>query len=288
MPSLSPLSTLHSPLGAFGALPRICLISRDSLSSALHNRWFSLSLGALLMFVFFTRLLSRLPFGNGGSGPKLFFDLGQTVIQVFAGATLILLLAHQFHSFVEKRISHVFLMRRLSRMEFILGKGLGVWIAVGLAVGVADAFHWLLLHGQIAGLGNGSDAVTTLPGAGVWAQLLALKLVALLIITGIGLFLASLSGSFLFTALAGLLLYSGSLVVAEAHFLLDSAQGAGGSVLGLAQFLLPQFQTWNLSSRIWYEGMVPMEALWRAGLAGLGYTALFASLAVFLFRRRDL
>lgn len=263
-------------------------MSRDSLSSAMHNRWFSLSLGALLMFVFFSRLLSRLPLGNGGSGPKLFFDLGQTVIQVFAGAILILLLAHQFHNFVEKRISHVFLMRRLSRMEFILGIGLGVWIAVGLAVVVADTFHWLLLHGQIAGLGNGPDAGTTLPGAGGWAQLLVLKLVALLIITGMGLFLASLSGSFLFTALAGLLFWSGSLVVAEAQSLVESAEGTGGSVLGLAQFLLPQFQTWNLSSRIWYEGVVSAEAFWRAGLAGLGYTALFAALGVFVFRRRDL
>ncbi len=268
------------------SLRRIWLVSRDSLSSALHNRWFSLSLGALLVFVFFSRLLSGLSYGS--SGPKLFFDLGQTVIRVFAGAFLIILLAHQFHSFAEKRISHVFLVRRLSRMEFILGKGLGVWMAVGSVVVVADIFHWLLLHGQIVGLGEGLETGTTLPGAGGWIQLMVLKLVVMMIITGMGLFLASLSGSFLFTALAGLLLWSGSLVVGEAHSLVDSAEGAGGNVLGLIRFLLPQFQTWNLSSRIWHEGLVAGEALWPAGFAGLGYTALFAGLGVFVFRSRDL
>lgn len=265
---------------------RIWLVSRDSLSSALHNRWFSLSLGAILLFVLFGRLLSGQSYGS--SGPKLFFDLGQTLIRVFSGVVLILLLAHQFHSFVEKRISHVFLVRRLSRMEFILGKGLGVWIAVSSVVVAADVFHWLLLHGQIAGLPEGFDTGTTLPGALGWLQLMVLKLVVLMIITGMGLFLAGLSGSFLFTALAALLVWSGSLLVGEAHSLVDAAEGSGGYVLGLIRFLLPQFQTWNMSSLIWHEGLVSAKALWPAGIAGLGYTALFTSLAVFVFRRRDL
>ncbi len=268
------------------SIHRIWLMIGDSLSSALHNRWFSLSAGAVLLFVFFSRTLSSLPWGS--SGPKMFFDLGQTVIQVFAGAFLILMLAHQFYCFVDRRTSHMWFVRRLSRMEFILGKGLGVWIAVGSAVVVADIFHWLLLHQQIAAVGQLSGDRTPLPGAGGWFQLIFLKLVMLLVITGLSLFFASLSRSFLFTAMASLLFWMGSLVVAEAYTLADSMEGAGGVLLDIIRLFLPQFATWNLSSQIWLEGVVSTGILLRASLSGLCYAALFAGLGALVFRRRDL
>lgn len=223
----------------------------------------------------------------GESGPKLLFDFGRITVQSVSGILTVILFSYQLNDELQQRIVYGYLVRGVSRSEYILGKLLGSWLAVLLLVASADCLLAILVNGEVTELRMDGSQHPSL-GATVWFQLFVAQAIHLWILGALTLFIGSLSKSFLFVCLVSLLVW-----VTGTALLGSFAYGGGGdgftvTVLKTVRMLIPQFQLSGLGYQIWYTGTLDRGLIVSYCIRATLQSLCFIVVAQWVFRNREL
>jgi ABC-2 type transport system permease protein len=268
---------------------RVALIAHNTLREATRQKLFHVLVLLAFALVVGARWFREFNFG----APELKFlaDCGFGAMSFFGAALAITSTAQLFFSEIETRTVLTLLAKPVWRMEFVLGKFLGVVVLLLvfcalltlLLLGVLWSRETVLMQefpevfGEVRKVNYAAVAIA---GCLQW-----LKLAVLAALT---LFVASFAQSQLFTVFVGFALLA---VCHLQHFAQDAyARGASvfGRLLGGAlAAVLPGFQIFTLADTVGTEGPLAGEVM-RVALYGLGYAFVVSLLAVFSFRRREL
>lgn len=278
------LTTTHDQLalrigGPVRSLARIAAVAGNTLREAGRNRLFYGLLGAAVLLLVFSFVLSDLALLDQKA--RLVQDFGLFTIPLLCVVTAILLGVSLMYKEIERKTLYGILPKPVRRSEFLLGKFAGLCV---------------LLLGQLVLLTVVWSAVLVLRGGQFTPQLaqaLALQYLEIVLITAVALFFSALSSP----VLSGVLT-AGVFLVGRVAYVIGELLGAQKGVFvevpvmrALGRFLLavvPDLSTFNVADELLLGWQIPQEYLASAVAYGLSWTALFVVLALLLFERRDL
>ena len=270
----------------FSSIIRIRLLTVEMFKEiVVHNRWFQLCLLGLMIFVLGGRLLTSLPLGD--SAPKLLFDFGLGVILLVSGGLLVILLSYQVDDDLRSGTVYNYLVRSVSRSEYLISKVIGGWLAVIALVLAADLLLMILVKSNVADIrGSGGEMIG--PSFLVWSQIFLFQILHLFVLSSLTLFIASLSESFLFNAIISLFIWMTGILISGSNDLIASAQGFLEMLFQTLQWIMPRFQPAGLFELIWYSGIQNSMYVFKGILVALLYSILFIFIAIHRFNRRSL
>jgi ABC-type transport system involved in multi-copper enzyme maturation permease subunit len=268
---------------------RTLLIAQNTLLEAARQKLFHFLLFLALALVAGARYFRDFNFG----APELKFlaDCGFGAMAFFGAALTITATAQLFFSEIENRTALTLLAKPVWRMEFILGKFLGVAALTAIFCGLLTALLMGVLgwretelmqefpdsfaHGRMVSYG-----MVALGGLFQWLKLAVLAAFALLV--------ASYAQTQLFTVVSGFMI----LVICHLQYLAQDAYRRGGASLGKTASaaiaaVFPNFQVFSIDSLAPADMPLAVHVARIVGYA-LGYAAVACGLAVFSFRRREI
>lgn len=187
--------------------------------------------------------------------------------------------ARQIPAERESRTIFPLLAKPVTRAQFLVGKFLGCWLAVGLALGV----FYLFFGGVSAAREQHWPGLSYLQAA--WLHWLMLGIVIAAALLGSLVFAApSSNGTILFVCAGGILLL-GRHLNKVALQLAEPAQ----SLLYAFYFVIPHLELFDVRDRITHNlELIPWGIVALATLYAAAYTAFFLFAAWLVFRRRPL
>jgi ABC-type transport system involved in multi-copper enzyme maturation permease subunit len=266
-----------------GSLQRISTLRWETWKEIIQNRWFQVCASGLLCFVVAGRLLTDLPLGS--SAPKLIFDFGQVTITMVSGFVMVLVLTHQIANELQNGVIYGYVVRRVTRGEYLFGKLLGCWLALLMVVLVTDFVLAILVNAEVLHLVEMGVEAESPTGTG-WLQLFLMQALHLLVLGSLTVFMVSLSSSFLFAALTTLIIWVTGLFLGGIS--MATPVGLGGFILEVVRWIIPRFGNWDFSDQIWYSGSLEISVMAISLLFAALYGGLAMFLAVGIFNRRDL
>jgi len=251
---------------------RVGTIAANTMREAIRSRVLYTLLFFAVLLIGTGVLLSTLTYVES---ERILQSVGLAAIRLFGAAIAIFVGIGLIHREVERRTIYTILSKPISRAEFLLGKYLGLVATI-----------WL----QVVIMGLAFAAVSWLAAAPLTAQhamALGLTAVELAVIVA----LATLFSSFTTPMLAALFttgLYvlghlSRDLRDLGAHSEVQSVRLAASAL----HRLLPDLESFNLTTQALHALPVPGSDVVVATLYGAGYAALLLVLAVVVFDRRD-
>ncbi len=265
--------------GPLASLRRVGAVAANTVREAGRNRLFFGILGAAVLLLIFSVVLSDLALVDQRA--RLVQDFGLFTIPLLCNLTAILLGVVLMTKEIERKTLYAILPKPLRRAEFLLGKYLGLVLLL-LAELLILTFVWsgvLLLRG---------GSLTP-----VIAEALALQFIEIMLVTAVALFFSALSSPILSGVLT-----AGVFVIGRITYVISELLGAQKGVFvevplmrALGRVLLavvPDLSTFNISDELLLDWTIPNAYLGAATAYGLSWTAVFLVLAVLLFERRDL
>jgi hypothetical protein len=228
----------------------------------------------------------------GASEVKFVMDVGLGALTFFGSMLAIVAPAQLFFSELERRTVLIVLARPVTRGEFIIGKLGGVLLVLALFCGAVSALVVVLIAacggGPIAGqtAGSGAGLLATAGGVALCGLVAWFKLG---VVAALTLCVASYARSSTLAMMAGL----AGLVACELQYLARDFYGLIGSAwvraavwwLGL---VLPDFAAFDVSGRAAAGENLSAGLIGGLAVYALAYMAVFAGLAVYCFRHREL
>lgn len=224
-------------------------------------------------------------FGLGGL-VKFYREVALRLMGISTALAVVLLATRQLPREFEARTIYPLLARPVGRFTFLLGKALGVLAAAAFCYGM---FMVLYIVGLLS---LGGDLAL-----GLFLQHIYLQLLQMALLTALC-FLLSLAMNFDASLVTALLLYFTSGILSSASLAMyELTNTAGRAILVAMNYGLPQLVLFDLSEKVVHYEPLLRDDLWRPlslGVMGsltlyaLVYTAIYASVAGVLFRRRPL
>jgi Cu-processing system permease protein len=209
-----------------------------------------------------------------GEGHRILADLGLSAMQLIGTLVAVFIGSSLISGDIERRVLQPVVAKPVSRMQYVLGRYLGL-AAMLLLNTVVMA---MILAATLAG-----EARSLAPLDLALAAALALMLVQFLVIAAVAVLFSAVSS----TTLAAIF----SLAVALAGQLTGEIralwQGPGTWVPRLLWYLLPNLSSLNGNEAVIYR-TPPSAQAWLAAVHGLLYAAAALALASLAFERRDL
>jgi ABC-type transport system involved in multi-copper enzyme maturation permease subunit len=206
---------------------------------------------------------------------RILQSVGLAAIRLFGAAIAIFVGIGLIHREVERRTIYTILSKPISRAEFLIGKYLGLVATI-----------WL----QVAIMGLAFVGVSLLTGAPLTSQValaLGMAAVELALVVAFATFFSSFT-----TPMLAALFTTG--LYAVGHLSRDlrdlGARSEVESVRLVATILhrlLPDLESFNLTTQALHSLPVPAHEVAFALLYGAGYSAVLILLAVVVFERRD-
>lgn len=271
------------------SLVRVGLVARQTLAEAAGQRMFPLLLALAVLLAGAATLLRAINFGEAGG--KFLLDAGLGAQAFFGTILAAVATAQLFFAELERKSVHMVLARPVSRTEFILGKLGGVLLLLlGFCAATTLLTVGILAWSGVKPAAGAGEAVAgtcglycraVLGGLAHWLKLGVLAAMTLLV--------ASYARSSLFAILAGFF----ALVVCELQHLAYAYYGMLGSPVAraavrLLHVLVPDFRVFDLGGGQAGGMAVSAGRLGGMTIYALGYIAVFAALAAWCFRRREL
>ncbi len=252
---------------------RIWPIATNTLREALRNRLLYTLLFFAVALIGFSILIASLSYVEG---ERIIQDLGLASIRLFSVGIAIFVGIGLIHGEVERRTIYTILAKPVRRSEFLLGKFLGLLLAVWLQLGLMSlAFAGVsLLVGADLDLG--------------YAAALGLVGVELMVVVAVATLFSSFTAPML-AALFSLGIYALGHLSRNLYFLGQESDAEG--VREVATFIyrvLPDLETFNLSIQAVHGLAISGAEVGWAILYGAAYSAALLILATFIFERRDL
>lgn len=252
---------------------RIWPIATNTLREALRNRLLYTLLFFAVALIGFSILIASLSYVEG---ERIIQDLGLASIRLFSVGIAIFVGIGLIHGEVDRRTIYTILAKPVRRSEFLLGKFLGLLLAVWLQLGLMSlAFAGVsLLVGADLDLG--------------YAAALGLVGVELMVVVAVATLFSSFTAPML-AALFSLGIYALGHLSRNLYFLGQESDAEG--VREVATFIyrvLPDLETFNLSIQAVHGLAISGAEVGWAILYGAAYSAALLVLATFIFERRDL
>jgi ABC-type transport system involved in multi-copper enzyme maturation permease subunit len=224
-----------------------------------------------ILVVLSTQILSPLALGEGGKVTK---DFGLSAISLF-GAGIVVVLGGTFvHQEMARKTIYVLASRPVRRTEFILGKFLGLLLALLLVGGAMTATLTLLVAVR-----EGAVDFLVLRASGM-------TLLELVVLAAVAVFFASFTSAglcSLFTAAAWVAGHFSNDLLAFA----DRFPGAGAVLARTAHYFLPDLALFNIrATAVHGVDVDPSHYLFALAYTGLYVTAMLAAASA-VFERRE-
>ena len=255
------------------SLRRIWPIATNTLREALRSRLLYTLLFFAVALIGFSILVASLSYVEG---ERIIQDLGLASIRLFSVGIAIFVGIGLIHGEVDRRTIYTILAKPVRRSEFLLGKFLGLLLAVWLQLGLMSlAFAGVsLLVGAPLDLG--------------YAAALGLVGIELMVVVAVATLFSSFTTPML-AALFSLGIYVLGHLSRNLYFLGQESDAEG--VRRVATFIyraLPDLETFNLSIQAVHGLAISGAQVGWAILYGAAYSVALLLLAAFVFERRDL
>jgi ABC-type transport system involved in multi-copper enzyme maturation permease subunit len=254
------------------SLVRIAALAANTVREAVRNRVLYTLVFFAVLLIGTGVLLSTLSYVEQ---ERILQDVGLAAIRIFGAAIAIFVGIGLIHNEVDRRTIYTILSKPLSRTEFLLGKYFGLLATLMLQLTIMGAAFAAssLLTGAPLGVGHGA------------ALALAAMEIALLVA------LATLFSAFTTPTLASLFTVGLYLIGHLTRNLRDLGQhsqvGAIRAVTALLHRVLPDLESFNLSTQAVHNLPVVASDLWLPLVYGTSYVVLVLYAASVIFERRD-
>lgn len=217
-----------------------------------------------------------LPEISAGAQDKIILDIGLAAIDLLGLIVAVFVSAGLVNREIEKRTALTLIAKPITRVEFIVGKHLGVSTVLAVLIGLTTAFYVTVLKlNQIQ-----------YPGSTIVIEALY-TLLELALITAV----AILFGVFTSSLIATLLTFATYLMGHFSRDLVSLSQLAESpSIQRLAQgiyLVLPDLSRLDLKNDAVYGSLPSTPVLLTHAGYGLLYTALLLTVATWVFSRRE-
>ncbi|MBC7792396.1 MAG: ABC transporter permease [Clostridia bacterium] len=211
-----------------------------------------------------------------GEKSRLICDVGLAAASAIGSIMTIALMVTSFSGELTKHTAYPVLARPIPRWAFILGKYVGVVVAMSAVVGVMI----LATAGTVAAYGD-------TPPAALWMQL-PLALVEVALVASLALVFSTLATPALASCYSGGIVIAGNLaeqILEIARAKLHNDDSSGHILEGL-YYILPDIQSLSVRSAA-ANTLLPPPGYVASGIGyGLCYAAMVVLLAMVIFERR--
>lgn len=234
-------------------------------------------------------------------------DIALGAMSIFSTLLAILATATLLPKDLEDRTIYTILAKPVSRVEYLIGKLVGVFLLLTLAMVLMAAVFAavLLLRTQIV-LNATATELAALPAAELQAALLKVRqaghdpaliaggLVILIkswLLAAMTLFISTFASSAIFTTITAFAAYFIGHLQSTARDYWMAGGDAGPlakAVLAIVAIIFPDLQAFNLVDGIVTGTPVPAGVLLQTLALGFGYIAVYATLAAAVFQTREL
>lgn len=207
---------------------------------------------------------------------KILLDVGQAAMALMGSLIAVFLGIGLVSREIERRTIYVIVSKPIGRVEFLLGKVLGLALTLSIAVAIMAVmvFGVAFLYGARPGLAI--------------AQSVALIWVQLVLLVAMSVAYATFTSS---TPLAAMFALSTWVIGMGAGGFKEIAERsgtpAGKAILHALWWLLPDFGVLDVKARATYGIPLPAPDFLLAAGYGLAWTAVFLCVSVVIFSRRD-
>ncbi|MDY6855842.1 MAG: ABC transporter permease subunit [Thermodesulfobacteriota bacterium] len=223
--------------------------------------------------IFATALLGGVVIGEIEEVVK---DLGLKIISFIAVLFCVVSGAGELQREIQEKSIYPIISKPTSRMEYIMGKALGIFFAVSLLVVLLVFFLWILLVFMGEGIG--------IP----LLKVLILIVGEVLVVSAIITFFSTFSTPYL-SAFLTLSIYIIGLFLNDFYtFGMKFGSIIFQKLLLILYYVLPSLQCFHVTRRIVYNVEIGWYEVGLAIIYGIAYASFLLMLASWFFRKRDL
>ena len=211
---------------------------------------------------------------------KFHREVALKVMGVSTALAVIVLAARQLPREIENRTIYPLLARPISRLDFLLGKLLGVLLAGMFCFGLFMAVY----------VGGALRLGVEVPW-GLFLQHIYLQLILILVIASLSFLLSMLLNLDAAIAIGVIFLLVSSTYSSILVYLYEFAGGIGQRCLLALNYAIPQIVLFDLSEKAVHADVwapLPLHVLAALSGYGLAFVGLYLALTVLLFRRKAL
>ncbi len=247
-------------------------LARNTFREAVRDRLLTTVMIFGAVFVSSSIVLAPLTLGESD---RVVRDLGLTAVNLFAMLLVIFVGTSLVYREIEQRTIYTVLTQPLSRTQFLLGKFLGLWGTVLVAVLILGALYMGVV-GMFAS-GVPGDLVVAVALVGLEGAIL----------TAVAILFSTVASPFL-SALFTFLVYVAGHLASDLSVLAKQAENPGlVLVTKLFSVVLPALHTFHVRDNVLAGIPVPPERILWCVLATLFYTGAALTAASLAFARRD-
>ncbi|MGC9056338.1 MAG: ABC transporter permease [Candidatus Saccharicenans sp.] len=251
---------------------KITAIARNTFKEAKRDRVLYLLFFFAAICLLFSRFLALLTVGDR---VKIIKDVGLASIQLFGMLMAILMGTGLVYKEIDKKTIFTLLAKPIHRVEFLLGKFLGLVLTIFIMTVLMAIIFLLILFLHTFTI----EWSILLAILYIFFELCLMTAVALLFSTFTTPILASLYSLGFY--LIGHLSWSLEMLIKKVK------SGAGRAILRLLYIVLPDLENFNFKTEVVHHLPIPTKLLGISFFYGLVYTAFLLILSMLIFRRRD-
>lgn len=263
-------------------LRSILAIARTTVIEQIRNRLY-------LIILFFGALILGASTLVGALAPdhkaRVILDLGLLSLELFGLATAVFGAVTLVLQEVESKTIYLLITRPLRRVDYLVGRILGLIVAVAFTMMAMACFHVVVLRvdGQAFRVLQESMSFWT-----VYPALVAMSLLKMVVTTSIAvffsLFATSAVSALVFTGFFWISGHFGS----ELSFVIErSFSGGTQAVIKTLSWIIPNFQFLNFRDSYAIPGFPGFEFIQWAVLYALAYAGAYLALSTALFSRKE-
>lgn len=264
-------------------LKSILAIARYTVIEQIRNRLY-----LIILFFGGIILLSSLLVGSLAPSYKVrvIFDLGLVALELFGLATAVFGAVSLVIQEIESKTIYLILTRPISRSAYILGRFLGLVVAVAFTMGLMSVLHIFIMLSDYYWFKEFTQ------GWSFWAiypTLILMSLAKMFVTAAIALFFSLFA-----TSPVSALIFTSCFWIAghfgpELSFMISKSfsKGLPQTFVHGVGMILPNFQYFNFRDMYAIPRFPGYEFMGWALLYGLGYAGFFITLSSILFKRKE-
>lgn len=210
-----------------------------------------------------------------GDRIKVVMDVGLASISIFGVLMAILMGTGLVYKEIDKKTIFTLLSKPIHRVEFILGKFLGLVLTLFIMTGLMTLIFLVLLFLHTFRI--------------EWVMLVAVAYIflELVLLTAVAILFSTFSTPILSSIFSLAFYIIGHLSWGLEALIPKIRPGLGRTLVRILYMVLPDLENFNFKTEVVHGLAIPAGIHFWAVLYGILYTAFMLGLAVFIFRRRD-
>jgi ABC-type transport system involved in multi-copper enzyme maturation permease subunit len=252
---------------------RISAIAVHTFKEAVRDRILVMFLVFAIVMMAFSTVLSWL---TVGSELKIVTDMGLSALAIFGTLMAVFIGITLVHKEVEKRTIYAVLAKPVARWEFLVGKYFGLMLTLAVVTGLMSVFYLGMVWWK-----GGVVPTHLLPAV-------VLTYFELSIVTAVAIVFSSFTTPILAAVFTVAVYVVGHLSWGFAGFVEQVPTPTTRLLVKVLYYGLPDLEVFNVRSQVVYEHAIGSGYMLDALGYAVVYTVGMLTLAVLLFRRRDL